>query len=42
MIFVIIILGVFLFDFAKLRQQNKKMIQQNDTMIHLLKELQQK
>ncbi|WP_186326731.1 hypothetical protein [Cytobacillus oceanisediminis] len=37
-IFLAIILLVFMFDFTKLRQQNEKMIEQNDRIISLLEE----
>lgn len=37
-IFLAIILLVFMFDFIKLRQQNEKMIEQNDRIISLLEE----
>ncbi|MBM7553520.1 hypothetical protein JOC33_002427 [Thalassobacillus pellis] len=37
-VFVIIILIVFLFDFAKLRKQNETMIEQNKRIITLLEE----
>lgn len=37
-IIIAIILLVFMFDFTKLRQQNEKMIEQNDRMISLLEE----
>jgi uncharacterized membrane protein len=37
-IFLAIILLVFMFDFTKLRQQNEKMIEQNDKIISLLEE----
>ncbi|WP_194841383.1 hypothetical protein [Salinibacillus xinjiangensis] len=38
-ILVFIILIVYLFDFTKLRQQNNKIIEQNDEMIRLLDEI---
>ncbi len=37
-IIITIILLAFMFDFTKLRQQNEKMIEQNDRMISLLEE----
>jgi uncharacterized membrane protein len=39
LIIITIVLLVFMFDFTKLRQQNEKMIEQNDEIISLLKEL---
>ncbi len=36
MILIAVILLVFLFDFTKLRSQNKRMIKQNDRIIELL------
>lgn len=41
-IFVLIILIVFLFDFTKLRQQNETMIEQNEKIIELLGEINEK
>jgi preprotein translocase subunit YajC len=38
-IILIIILLVFMFDFTKLRQQNDRMIEQNEKMISLLEEI---
>lgn len=37
-IIIAVILLVFMFDFTKLRQQNEKMIEQNDKIISLLEE----
>ncbi|MCD5323460.1 MULTISPECIES: hypothetical protein [Pontibacillus] len=36
---VLAILLIYLFDFTKLRQQNKTMIEQNEKIIHLLQEI---
>lgn len=41
-IFVLIILIAFLFDFTKLRQQNETMIEQNEKIIELLEEINEK
>ncbi|SIR07660.1 hypothetical protein [Domibacillus enclensis] len=41
-ILVLIILLVFLFDFAKLRKQNETMIEQNEKIIELLGEISEK
>ena len=38
-IIITIILLAFMFDFTKLRQQNERMIEQNEKMISLLEEL---
>ncbi|MCM3666142.1 hypothetical protein M3204_17120 [Mesobacillus subterraneus] len=38
-IFITVILLVFLYDFTRLRQQNERMIEQNEKMILLLEEL---
>lgn len=38
-ILVIIILFVFLFDFAKIRQQNQTIIEQNEKVISLLEDI---
>lgn len=35
-IFIFIILMVFLFDFSKIRDQNRKIIEQNDKIISLV------
>ncbi|MFL0364413.1 hypothetical protein [Bacillus sp. PK3_68] len=40
--FIAIILLIYLFDFTKLRQQNKTIIQQNEKMISLLEEIRNK
>ncbi|WP_275296774.1 hypothetical protein [Bacillus sp. REN10] len=40
--FIGIILFIFLFDFAKIRQQNKTMIEQNEKIISLLEEIKNK
>lgn len=37
-IIITIMLFAFMFDFTKLRQQNEKMIEQNDRIISLLEE----
>ncbi|SET71500.1 hypothetical protein SAMN05216389_12250 [Oceanobacillus limi] len=41
-IIVLIILIVFLFDFAKLRSQNQKIIEQNEKVISLLEDIKDK
>ncbi|WP_256519490.1 hypothetical protein [Domibacillus sp. A3M-37] len=41
-ILVIIILFVFLFDFAKIRQQNQTIIDQNEKVISLLEDIKNK
>ncbi|WP_276516610.1 hypothetical protein [Fictibacillus nanhaiensis] len=41
-ILIAIIFVVFLFDFAKLRKQNQTMIEQNEKVISLLKEIKNK
>lgn len=40
--FIIAILLIFLFDFTKLRQQNNKIIEQNEKVISLLEEIKSK
>ncbi|WP_285876931.1 hypothetical protein [Fictibacillus phosphorivorans] len=40
--FILIILLVFLFDMAKFRKQNETMIEQNEKMIELLREIKDK
>ncbi|WP_263596913.1 hypothetical protein [Metabacillus idriensis] len=40
--FIAIILIIFLFDFTKLRNQNKEIIEQNEKMISLLKKISEK
>ncbi|MGM7635195.1 hypothetical protein [Bacillus sp. Hm123] len=40
--FIGIILLIFLFDFTKIRQQNKTMIEQNEKIISLLEEIKNK
>ena len=42
MIFIIVILFVYLFDFVKLRKQNETMIAQNEKIIALLEEIKNK
>ncbi|WP_197491619.1 MULTISPECIES: hypothetical protein [Bacillaceae] len=39
---ITIILIVFLYDFTKLRQQNKEIIEQNDKIISVLEEINKK
>ena len=39
LIFIIIILIVFVWDFSKIRDQNKKLIEQNDQIISLLENI---
>lgn len=41
-IFIFIVLIVFLFDFSKIRDQNRKRIEQNDKIISLLEEIKNK
>jgi hypothetical protein len=41
-IFIFIILLVFLFDMAKFRKQNQTIIEQNEKVISLLKEIKNK
>ncbi|WP_275670741.1 hypothetical protein [Neobacillus notoginsengisoli] len=41
-ILVMVILFVFLFDFARLRKQNDTIIEQNERMISILKEIKSK
>ncbi|WP_281175881.1 hypothetical protein [Domibacillus tundrae] len=41
-ILVTIILFIFLFDFAKIRQQNQTIIDQNEKVISLLEEIKNK
>ena len=41
-IFIIVILFVYLFDFVKLRKQNETMIAQNEKIIALLEEIKNK
>lgn len=41
-IFVLVVLIVFSFDFAKIRKQNQTMIEQNDKIISLLEEIKNK
>lgn len=41
-IFIFIVLIVFLFDFSKIRDQNRKTIEQNDKIISLLEEIKNK
>ena len=38
MIFIIVILIIFLFDFTRIRKQNDTMIEQNEKIISLLEE----
>ncbi|WP_275950921.1 hypothetical protein [Cytobacillus citreus] len=40
--FALIILLVFVFDFAKIRSQNETMIEQNEKIISLLEEIKNK
>lgn len=40
--FISIILLIFLFDFTKIRQQNKTLIEQNEKIISLLEEIKNK
>jgi uncharacterized membrane protein len=40
--FIIIILLVFMFDMAKFRKQNQTIIEQNEKVISLLKEIKNK
>lgn len=40
-IFIVIILIVFLFDFARIRKQNDSVIEQNEKIISLLEEMKQ-
>lgn len=40
--FVIVLLIVFLFDFAKIRKQNETVIEQNEKIISLLEEIKNK
>jgi hypothetical protein len=42
MVFIIIILIVYLYDFTRLRKQNDTMIEQNDKIISLLEEMKNK
>ncbi|MGP4073606.1 hypothetical protein ACTWQB_13735 [Piscibacillus sp. B03] len=42
LIFIIVILIVFLFDFTKFRQQNNQLIEQNEKIIALLEDLNNK
>jgi hypothetical protein len=42
MIFIIVILFVFLFDFVKLRKQNETIIAQNEKVIALLEKIENK
>ncbi|WP_281374341.1 hypothetical protein [Halobacillus locisalis] len=42
MIFIIIILIVFLYDFTRLRKQNDTIIEQNEKVISLLEEIKNK
>ena len=39
---LLVILLVFLFDFTKLRQQNKTIIEQNEKIISILKKIENK
>ncbi len=39
LVFMTIILLVFVFDFAKLRKQNDRLIDQNDKIISLLEDI---
>ncbi|WP_180316665.1 hypothetical protein [Shouchella shacheensis] len=38
-LFIVIILLVFVFDFSKIRDQNKEMINQNNKIIELLEKM---
>ncbi|WP_317935293.1 hypothetical protein [Sporosarcina aquimarina] len=40
--FILVILVVFLFDFAKIRKQNDTVIEQNEKIISLLEEIRNK
>lgn len=40
--FILGILIVFVFDFAKIRRQNQTVIEQNDKIINLLEEIKNK
>lgn len=42
LIFIIIILIVFLFDFTRIRKQNDTIIEQNEKVISLLEEIKNK
>ncbi|MEH7380267.1 hypothetical protein V7138_07280 [Bacillus sp. JJ1533] len=42
MIFIIVILLVFLFDFTRIRKQNDTLIEQNEKVISLLEEIKNK
>lgn len=42
LIFVIVVLIVFVFDFAKIRRQNQTVIEQNDKIITLLEDIKSK
>lgn len=41
-IFILVILIVFSFDFVKIRKQNQTVIEQNDRIISLLEEIKNK
>ncbi|HLR11805.1 MAG TPA: hypothetical protein VK120_10460 [Sporosarcina sp.] len=42
LIFIIAILVIFVFDFAKLRKQNETVIEQNKQLLALLEEIKRK
>ncbi len=42
LIFIIVILVIFVFDFAKLRKQNETVIEQNKQLLALLEEIKRK